>query len=284
MSVHTLEESWINMSEKVIQKLKSEPKNHGYIFLIVAIVLFMLIWSSSVINFESATDEGMSVAKNIIKGILNPNKEMLFSLTKKGVPYLLLETICIAFLGTLVGSIISIPLSFLASSNIVAAPIAYVVRLLIILIRTIPSIVYGLMFIRVTGPGPFAGLMTMSFTSIGMLTKLFSDNIMNLNKSILESFSSIGATTFQKIRFGIIPQLWANFASTTIYRFDINLRDAAVLGLVGAGGIGSPLMFAINSYKWREVGAILLGLIILVLFIEFFSTKIRAKLVGEKWK
>ncbi len=105
---------------------------------------------------------------------------------------------------------------------------------------------------------------------------------MNLNKSILESFSSIGATTFQKIRFGIIPQLWANFASTTIYRFDINLRDAAVLGLVGAGGIGSPLMFAINSYKWQEVGAILLGLIILVLFIEFFSTKIRARLVGEK--
>lgn len=271
------------MSEKVIQKLKSEPKNRGYIIMIVAIVLFMIIWSSSVINFESATKDGTEVAKNIIKGIFNPKKEMLFNLTTKGVPYLLLETMCIAFLGTLVGAIIAMPLSFLASSNIVAAPIAYLVRLLIILIRTIPSIVYGLMFIRVTGPGPFAGLMTMSFTSIGMLTKLFSDNIMNLNKAILESFSSIGATTFQKIRFGIIPQLFANFASTTIYRFDINLRDAAVLGLVGAGGIGSPLMFAINSYKWQEVGAILLGLIILVLFIEYFSTKIRARLVGEKW-
>ena len=185
-------------------------------------------------------------------------------------------------MGTLVGAIIAMPLSFLASSNIVPAPVAYLVRMFIILIRTIPAIVYGLMFIRVTGPGPFAGLMTMSFTSIGMLTKLFSDNIMNLNKAILESFSSIGATTFQKIRFGIIPQLFANFASTTIYRFDINLRDASVLGLVGAGGIGSPLMFAINSYKWREVGAILLGLIVLVLFIEYFSTKIRSRLVGEK--
>ena len=170
----------------------------------------------------------------------------------------------------------------MASSNIVPAPVAYLVRMFIILIRTIPAIVYGLMFIRVTGPGPFAGLMTMSFTSIGMLTKLFSDNIMNLNKAILESFSSIGATTFQKIRFGIIPQLFANFASTTIYRFDINLRDASILGLVGAGGIGSPLMFAITSYKWSEVGAILLGLILLVLFIEYFSTKIRARLVGEK--
>lgn len=270
------------MSEKVIEKLKSEPKNHGYILMIVAVVLFMIIWSSSVINFDSATKDGMEVAKNIIKGIFNPNRDMLFNLTTKGVPYLLLETICIAFLGTLVGAIIAMPLSFLASSNIVPAPVAYLVRMFIILIRTIPAIVYGLMFIRVTGPGPFAGLMTMSFTSIGMLTKLFSDNIMNLNKAILESFSSIGATTFQKIRFGIIPQLFANFASTTIYRFDINLRDASVLGLVGAGGIGSPLMFAINSYKWREVGAILLGLIVLVLFIEHFSTKIRSRLVGEK--
>ena len=270
------------MSEKVIEKLKSEPKNHGYIIMIVAVLLFMIVWSSSVINFESATKDGMGVAKNIIKGIFNPNKDMLFNLTTKGVPYLLLETICIAFLGTLVGAIIAMPLSFLASSNIVPAPVSYLVRMFIILIRTIPAIVYGLMFIRVTGPGPFAGLMTMSFTSIGMLTKLFSDNIMNLNKAILESFSSIGATTFQKIRFGIIPQLFANFASTTIYRFDINLRDASILGLVGAGGIGSPLMFAITSYKWSEVGAILLGLILLVLFIEYFSTKIRARLVGEK--
>lgn len=268
------------MSEKVIKTLNNEPKRYGYIFTIVLILIFMITWSSSVVSFENTTNDGMGVAKNIIGGILNPKWDMLFNLTKKGIPYLLLETICIAFLGTLVGSIIAIPLSFLGSSNIVPSPVAYVVRLLIMLIRTIPSIVYGLMFIRVTGPGPFAGLMTMSFTSIGMLTKLFSDNIMNLNKSILESFSSIGATTFQKIRFGIIPQLWANFASTTIYRFDINLRDATVLGLVGAGGIGSPLMFAINSYKWKEVGAILLGLIILVLFIEYFSTKIRSRLVG----
>ena len=177
------------MSEKVIEKLKSEPKNHGYILMIVAVVLFMIIWSSSVINFDSATKDGMEVAKNIIKGIFNPNRDMLFNLTSKGVPYLLLETICIAFLGTLVGAIIAMPLSFLASSNIVPAPVAYLVRMFIILIRTIPAIVYGLMFIRVTGPGPFAGLMTMSFTSIGMLTKLFSDNIMNLNKAILESFS-----------------------------------------------------------------------------------------------
>ena len=80
------------------------------------------------------------------------------------------------------------------------------------------------------------------------------------------------------IRYGILPQLMPNFASTAIYRFDINLRDATVLGLVGAGGIGAPLIFAMNSYRWEEAGAILAGLIVLVLIVEWISTKIRVKL------
>lgn len=89
----------------------------------------------------------------------------------------------------------------------------------------------------------------------------------------------MGCTTFEKIRFGIIPQLFSNFLSITIYRFDMNLRDATILGLVGAGGIGAPLIFAMNSYRWNEVGSILVGLIVLILLVEFFSNKMRARLV-----
>jgi phosphonate transport system permease protein len=87
-----------------------------------------------------------------------------------------------------------------------------------------------------------------------------------------------GCNTLQKIRYGILPQLIPNFASTVIYRFDINLRDATVLGLVGAGGIGAPLIFAMNAYRWNEAGSILVGLVILVLLVEYISTKIRVKL------
>ena len=94
----------------------------------------------------------------------------------------------------------------------------------------------------------------------------------------LESLDAAGCTTFQKIRYGTLPQLTADFTSTIIYRFDMNLRDATVLGLVGAGGIGAPLIFAMSSYRWNEVGAILLGLIVLVLIIEWISAKIRVKL------
>lgn len=268
------------MSEKIKNKLNEEPNSRAYIIVSTIIVLAMLIWSLSAVQGRDVTGQGgLTIAKNIIKGIFHPDTSLLLNFSKQGVIYMLLETICIAFLGTIVGAIISIPLSFLASSNIVPVPISLITRFLIMMIRTIPSLIYGLMFIKVTGPGPFAGLLTMSFTSIGMLTKLFSDTISDLNKSILESLAALGCNTFEKIRYGVIPQLRPNFLSTTIYRFDMNLRDATTLGLVGAGGIGSPLIFAMNSYRWNQVGAILLGLIILVLLIEFFSTKIRTKLV-----
>jgi len=204
---------------------------------------------------------------------------LLFNFTSSGVLYLLIETIAIAFLGTIVGAILAIPLAFLSASNLVPKPVAFIVRFLLICIRTIPAIVYGLMFIRVTGPGPFAGVLTMSLTSIGMLSKLYVDVIEDLDTSVLESMESIGCTVFEKIRFGIIPQLSALFLSIVIYRFDMNLRDSAVLGLVGAGGIGAPLIFAMNSYKWSEVGAILIGLVLLILMVEYVSNKIRTKLV-----
>lgn len=267
------------MSEKLKLKLKEQPHNRGYIITISILFIGMLLWSLTAVSGRDPNAHGGEIAANIISGIFHPDTTLLFNLTKQGVLYMLLETICIAFLGTIIGAIISIPLSFLASSNIVPKPVAEATKILIMLIRTIPALIYGLMFIKVTGPGPFAGLLTMSFTSIGMLTKLFSDTIGDLNKSILESLSALGCNTFEKIRFGIIPQLRPNFLSTTIYRFDINLRDATTLGLVGAGGIGAPLIFAMNSYRWNQVGSILLGLIILVLLIEFFSTKIRNKLV-----
>ena len=134
------------------------------------------------------------------------------------------------------------------------------------------------MFIPVTGPGAFAGLLTMSLCSVGMVSKMYIEAIEDLDVRVLESLDAAACTTWQKIRYGILPQLMPNVASTAIYRFDINLRDATVLGLVGAGGIGAPLIFAMNSYRWEEAGSILAGLIVLVLIVEWISTKIRVKL------
>lgn len=266
------------MNERIEKAYESRPKNWVYNLSMAVIVIFLLLWSASGMESSGTTTNGGKMALNILNGIVHPDKDLLFNLTTSGVPYLLLETICIAFMGTVVGAIISIPLAFLSASNLTPKPVAFLGRLLIMAIRTVPAFVYGLMFIRVTGPGAFAGLMTMSLTSIGMISKMYIEAIEDLDTKILESLDAMGCSTWQKIRYGILPQLMPNFASTAIYRFDINLRDATVLGLVGAGGIGAPLIFAMNSYRWNEAGAILIGLVILVLFVEWVSTKIRVKL------
>ena len=266
------------MNETIAAAYRREPKTWPAKLAVALVIAVLLAWSSSTLELKDVGGSGLSVAVNILSGILHPSTELLFNFTSSGVAYLLLETLCIAFLGTIVGAVISIPLSFLSATNLVPRPIALIGRFAIAAVRTVPPIIYGLMFIRVTGPGPFAGLLTMSLCSIGMVSKMFIESIEDLDKRILESLDAAGCTTFRKIRYGILPQLFPDFMSTLIYRFDMNLRDATVLGLVGAGGIGAPLIFAMSSYRWNEVGAILLGLIILVMVIEGISSKIRIKL------
>lgn len=261
------------------RQLAAAPRNQLYMAGIAAAVAAMFIWSLTTINLNEIDVRGLTVAKNIMYGLTHPDTSLLFNVTKQSVPYLLLETMAIAFLGTIVGAVLAVPLAFLAASNIVPKPVYWLTRLMLITIRTIPALVYGLMFIRVTGPGAFAGVLTVGLSSIGMLAKLYVDAIEELDTKVLESMESVGCTTFEKIRFGIIPQLLSIFASVMIYRFDMNMREASILGLVGAGGIGAPLIFAMRAYKWDQVGSILIGLVILILLIEFVSNKLRAKLV-----
>ncbi len=268
----------------VEEMYQARPRAWIYTIAVIVLLLLIISWSSTAFSLSDGSDvNGWAVAKSILYGIFHPSLSLLFNLTKEGVPYLLLETLSIAFLGTLVGAVLALPFAFLGAGNIVPGPVALFFRTLVMAIRTIPAFVYGLMFIRVTGPGPFAGLLTMSLCSIGMISKMFSESIEDIDRGILESLDACGCNTFEKIRYGIIPQISPSFASTLIYRFDMNLRDSTVLGLVGAGGIGAPLIFAMNGYKWDQTGAILVGLVVLILVIEWFSSRIRTKLArGRK--
>ena len=275
--IEMLEET-LDRKLTVAEMYANRPRKWLLYTAIVLIIAVLIGWSANDIHFTGLTATGTEVAKGVVHGVFHPDTDLMFGSGDSDVPYLLLQTIAIAVLGTLFGAILAIPFAFLASFNIMPKPVAYVVRVLILMIRTIPSIVWALMWIRVTGPGAACGVITQSICSIGMVSKMFIESIEDLDKRILESLDAAGCTTFQKIRYGILPQLTADFTSTIIYRFDMNLRDATVLGLVGAGGIGAPLIFAMSSYRWNEVGAILLGLIILVLIIEAISAKIRVRL------
>ncbi|KAB8288135.1 phosphonate ABC transporter, permease protein PhnE [Bifidobacterium avesanii] len=243
------------------------------------IVVALLVWSAAGIESSGAkADSGWTIVGSILNGLTHPAPQLLFNLTTTGVPYLLVETVAIAFMGTVVGAVIAVPLAFLAASNLMPKPVAWLASFAIMAIRTVPVFVYGIMFVRVTGPGAFAGLMTMSLCSVGMVSKMFIEAIEDLDRGVLESLSAMGLNRWQQIRFGVLPQMMASFLSTAIYRFDMNLRDATILGLVGAGGIGAPLIFAMNAYRWNEAASILWGLIVLILLVEYGSTKLRNKL------
>lgn len=271
-----------NKNNSIVQMLEQEKSNKKYYIMIAVAVVAALFWSMSVIEVKPLSKEGIVIAKNIFRGIFHPSMDFLFNFTRQGVPFLLLETIAIAVLGTLFGSILALPLAFLSATNIVPRPIAVVMRFINMAIRTVPPFVYGLMFIRVTGPGASAGVLTLAVVSIGMIAKMFTETIEDLDQGIIESMEASGASLFQKIRFGVIPQLKADFLSLLLYRFDMNLRDATILGLVGAGGIGAPLIFAMNSYRWNQVGAILIGLFLLIFVVEAISSRIRRYLLHGK--
>jgi phosphonate transport system permease protein len=268
-----------SMTTSVIKQYEHGPDVKFKRLMTLLLVTVILIWSMT--DLSIALDaRGMVIASNIVTGLFNPDVAFLFNLTNQGVGYLLVETLTIAFLGTILGAILAVPLAFLAATNVVPKPVSALMRILLIFIRTIPALVYGLMFIRVTGPGPFAGVLTIGITSIGMLQKLYVDAIEDLDTKVLESMTSMGCTLFQRIRFGILPQLFSLFLSVVIYRFDMNMREASVLGLVGAGGIGAPLIFAMQGYRWQEVGSLLIGLVVFVLLIEVLSNQLRKRLVN----
>jgi len=257
---------------------EARPRLWWVYTLIVLIVVSLLSWSGTAIEFKGFANKGIEVAKGVGNGLIHPDTNLLFNLTNEGVPYQLFQTIAIAVLGTLIGGILAVPFSFLASDKIVPKWVAVITNALILLIRTIPSLVWALVWIRVTGPNAFCGVVTQSVCSIGMISKMYITAIEDIDVRILESLDASGCTTFQKIRYGILPQIIPNFISTVIYRFDINVKDATTLGIVGAGGIGAALIQCINSSRWSMVGAYLCGMVILMLFIEFFSTRIRNKL------
>ena len=260
----------------------ARPRRWWLYTLILLVVAALLGWSGESIEFNGLATKGVEVAKGVGWGLIHPDTKLLFDMTNEGVLYQLLQTVAIAVLGTLIGGLLAVPFSFLACDKIVPTWLAFLFRAFILLIRTIPSLVWALVWIRVTGPNAFCGVVTQSICSIGMISKMYINAIEDLDTKILESLDASGCTAFQKIRYGILPQIIPNFISTIIYRFDINVKDATTLGIVGAGGIGAPLIQCISSSRWSMVGSYLCGMIVLMLLIEFFSTRVRRKLASGK--
>lgn len=267
------------MNTLILEKYKHRPQSWFRNLLLFTSLFLLAWWSWDVMNYQGISESGAIIARNILRSLFNPTWSLLSSFAVDSIWYLMFETVGIAVLGTLLGAILSLPLSILTARNIVGDRWSWIGTTLLTTIRTFPFFILGIMFVRVTGPGPFAGVFTIAILSIGMTSKLFIEAIEDIDKGILEALDAQGATTLQKIQYGIMPQLFASFISVMMHRFEINVKNATVLGLVGAGGIGFTLISAMTAFRWQDAAAALWGIIFFVMIIEALSNVVREKLV-----
>jgi phosphonate transport system permease protein len=191
----------------------------------------------------------------------------------------LLETIHIATLGTMATVLIAFPVAFLAARNTTFNPITWFIgRFILVGSRSVNTVVWGLLFVAIFGPGPVAGIWAISFRSIGFTGKLIAEAIEEIDEGPVEAIEATGASRLQVLWFGILPQVLPIIYGTTVYRWDINIRESTVLGFVGAGGIGILLYASINLFLWQEVAVILISVFGVVLVSEFISATVRQRI------
>jgi len=192
---------------------------------------------------------------------------------------LLLDTILIAYVATLFGALGAFATAFLAAENTTPnRAVRFLVKRAHEFCRTVPDIVFALLFVAAFGLGPLAGILAIGIHSLGALGKLFTEVVENIDMKPVEGVRSAGATFVQTMRFGVVPQVAANFASYALLRFEINVRSGSVVGIVGAGGIGQDLFVAIRKFYYTDVSAILLMIIVTVALLDVITEQIRYRL------
>ena len=193
----------------------------------------------------------------------------------------LLNTLLMAFLATMLGSVIGGALSFYAAQNLAKHYSTYwITRRILEIARTVPDIVWALIFVITFGVGPMAGVLAILFHTIGAQGKLFAEVNENISDNPIEGIRASGGNWVQEIRFAVLPQVMPNYMSYTFWRFELNVRSATIVGFVGAGGIGHDLFIAIQLLEFPDAGAILLILVTTIMMIDMISEKLRHYLVG----
>lgn len=194
---------------------------------------------------------------------------------------LLWDTLLVAYVGTLAGAIAGFCLCFLAASNLTrSAPLRFAARRILEFCRTVPEIVFALMFVYALGFGPMPGVLALAIHTAGALGKQFCEVVENVDMRPVEGLTASGATYVEVVRFAVVPQVLSNFVSYALLRFEINVRGATVLGFVGAGGIGKELISSIRQFYYADVSAILVIVICTVFAIDLLTERLRHRLLS----
>jgi len=192
----------------------------------------------------------------------------------------LMETIHIATLGTLLSLVLALPVGVLAANNLVpTTSLNLAAKLILVSSRSVNSLVWALLFVGIFGPGALAGTLAIAFRSIGFVGKLFGEALEETQAGPIEALTAAGAPWTSRMTFGYWPQVKPAFWSIALFRWDINVRESAVLGLVGAGGIGMTLDSALNLFQWNRVAVILLAIFVVVILAEIVVTQVRRRII-----
>ena len=199
---------------------------------------------------------------------------------KDGVHLALLDTLAISFLATVLGLVLATPVGFLAARNVNRIVwLNAIARFILIATRSVSTLLWALFFVAMFGPGALAGTCAIAFHSIGFIGKMLSEALEESNKGTLEALTATGAPWYSRILYGYWPQAAPAYWSVALFRWDINVRESAVLGLVGAGGIGMALNAAIDLFKWDQVALILIVIFVVVAVSEVVVTGLRKRLI-----
>jgi phosphonate transport system permease protein len=195
---------------------------------------------------------------------------------------LALITLCMAVVGTAIAAILAVPVGFMAARNTTVHPaVRWVARAIIVVCRSVPDLVFAIVFVEAMGIGVLPGVLALGFHSVGMLGKLFAESIEQVPPEPREAVTATGAGRMQNLATSVVPQVLPSFSSITLYRLDINLRSSVILGWVGAGGIGFELNQYMDTLQFTESVGIVIVIFVLIVLVEIISAVIRRSLIGS---
>ena len=241
----------------------------------LAAIVAVFVWSAVATEVSiGRMVEGLPYMWDFLRRMVPPDPSVLGNAIRGAI-----QTIQIAIVGTMVAAVLALPVGFAAARNAAPRWLFYTSRLMLNAFRAVDTLVYALFFVAAVGLGPFPGVLAVIVYTATVLAKLYSEAIEAIEPGPVEAVRATGATALQVLRWGVLPQLVPQFLSFTLYRFETNIRAAAILGFVGAGGIGFYVQTYLRLLNYPAAASVLLVLVGLVMVVDFASSRLRARLV-----
>lgn len=243
---------------------------YRYLLILAVLVYFCLAFLSIDVNWARVA-EGMSRAARFLAAFLQPD----FTTRSQDIINGLLESLTMTFTSTVIGVLLAIPVGVGAARNIAPLPVYLFCRSIIAISRTFQEVIIAILFVVMFGFGPLAGMITLAFATVGFMAKLLAEDIEDIDERQVEAIRSTGARWLQLMNYVVQPQVMPRLIGLSVYRLDINFRESAVIGIVGAGGIGATLNTSLSRYEYGTAAAILIIIIAIVILTEYCSGYIR---------